>query len=134
MADPLVGQVVASSWEAVVGTKPEDNIHNDYWLLNRFQDGDGFKSIDGGRSINSSIEYAINTTVKAYTDLDLLDTTRIDVFDEFNFPWKEYAGTVVMSELERAKNQGSGRKFDLLAAKLENLRNSFKRAINTDMF
>jgi hypothetical protein len=134
MADPQFGQTVAASWEAVVGTKPEDNIHNDYWLLNRFQEGGGFKSIDGGRTINGPIEYAINTTVKAYTDLDLLDTTRVDVFDEFMYPWKEYAGTVVMSELERAKNQGSGRKFDLLAAKLENLRNSFKRTINTDLY
>ena len=68
--DPLVGQTVASAWEAVVGTKPEDDIHNDYWLLNRFQEGGGFKCIDGGRSINGPIEYAINTTVKAYTDLD----------------------------------------------------------------
>jgi hypothetical protein len=134
MADPNVGQTIAQAWEAVVGTKPEDNIHNDYWLLNRFQDGGGFKSIDGGRSINGSIEYAINTTVKAYTDLDLLDTTRVDVFDEFSFAWKEYAGTCVMSELERAKNQGSGRKFDLLAAKLQNLKNTFKRVINTDLF
>jgi hypothetical protein len=134
MPDPNVGQTIAHAWEAVVGTKPEDNIHNDYWLLNRFQEGGGFKSIDGGRSINGSIEYAINTTVKAYTDLDLLDTTRVDVFDEFSFAWKEYAGTVVMSELERAKNQGSGRKFALLDAKLENLRNTFKRVLNTDMF
>jgi hypothetical protein len=134
MADPNVGQIVASAWEAVVGTKPEDVIHNDYWLFNRLSEGKAFKSIDGGRSINGPIEYAINTTVKAYTDLDLLDTTRIDVFDEFTYPWKEYAGTVVMSELERAKNQGSGRKFALLDAKLENLRNSFKRVMNTDMY
>lgn len=134
MADPNVGQIVASAWEAVVGTKPEDNIHDDYWLFNRLSEGNAFKSIDGGRSINGPIEYAINSTVKAYTDLDLLDTTRIDVFDEFVYGWKEYAGTVVMSELERAKNQGSGRKFALLDAKLENLRNSFKRAMNTDMF
>jgi hypothetical protein len=134
MPDPNVGQIVASAWEAVVGTKPEDVIHNDYWLFNRLSEGKAFKGIDGGRSINGPIEYAINTTVKAYTDLDLLDTTRIDVFDEFTFPWKEYAGTVVMSELERAKNQGSGRKFALLDAKLENLRNSFKRAMNTDMY
>jgi len=128
------GQTIAASWEAVVGTKPEDNIHNDYWLLNRFQEGGGFKSIDGGRVINGPIEQAINTTVKAYTDLDTLDTNRIDVFDEFSYPWKEYAGTVTMSELERAKNQGSGRKFALLDAKMENLRNSFKRVINTDLF
>ena len=134
MADPYLGQTIAASWEAVVGTKPEDNIHDDYWLFNRFSEGAGFKAVNGGRSLTGPIEYALNTTVKAYTDLDLLDTTRVDVFDEFEYPWKEYAGTVVMSELEKAKNQGEGRKFDLLAGKLQNLRNTFKRVINTDMF
>ena len=49
MADPYLGQTIAASWEAVVGTKPEDNIHDDYWLFNRFSEGAGFKAVNGGR-------------------------------------------------------------------------------------
>lgn len=134
MAAPNLGQTVASSWEAIVGTKPEDNIFDEYWLLDNLSKGQSFKSVNGGRTINGPIEYAVNTTFRSYSDTETLDTTRIDVFDEFQFNWKEYAGTVVMSELEKAKNQGEGRKFDLLASKLENLRNSARKALNEGLF
>lgn len=134
MAAPNAGQTTASSWEAVVGTKPEDNIFDEYWLLDNVSKGKAFLAVDGGRTINGPLEYAVNSTVRSYSDTETLDTTRIDVFDEFQFNWKEYAGTVVMSELEKAKNQGSGRKFDLQAAKLENLRNSMRKALNEGLF
>ncbi len=131
---PLVGQTIASSWEAIVGTKPEDNIFDEYFLLDQLSAGKSFLSVNGGRTINGPIEYAINTTVKSYSDTEQLDTTRVDVFDEYQFVWKELAGTVTMSELEKAKNQGEGRKFDLLAGKMENLRNSMRKAINEQCF
>ena len=129
-----LGQTVASSWEAIVGTKPEDNIFDEYWLLDQLSQGKSFLSVNGGRTIDGPIEYAVNTTVKSYSDTETLDTTRIDVFDEFTYNWKEYAGTVVMSELEKAKNQGDGQKFALLPAKLENLRNSMRKALNEGCF
>ena len=134
MAVPNLGQTVAMAWEAHVGTSPQDNIHNDYWLFNQLSEGKSFQEIDGGRTINGPIEYALNTTVKSYSDTEAIDTTRIDVFDEYQYVWKEYAGTVVMSELEKAKNQGEGRKFNLLEAKLENLKNSFKKKLNDDFY
>lgn len=134
MPEPNVGQVVANAWEHIVGTKPEDNIFDEYWLLDRLSKGDAFMSVNGGRTVNGPIEYAVNTTVKSYSDTESLDTTRINVFDEFTFTWKEYAGTVTMSELEKAKNQGGGRKFDLQAGKLENLRRSMRKALNEGCF
>ncbi len=134
MPNPNVGQTQASSWEAVVGTKPEDNIFDEYWLLDQLSKGKSFLSVNGGRTINGPVEYAVNTTVRSYSDTETLDTTRIDVFDEFQYNWKEYAGTVVMSELERAKNQGEGQKFGLEAAKMENLRNSMRKALNEGCF
>ena len=134
MAAPNLGQTVAMAWEAHVGTTPEDNIHNDYWLFNRLSEGQSFDQVDGGRTINGPIEYAINTTFRSYSDTEPIDVTRIDVFDEFQYPWKEYAGTVVLSELEKAKNQGEGRKFNLAEAKLENLKNSAHNILNTDFY
>jgi hypothetical protein len=134
MPAPNLGQTVASAWEAIVSPNPEDQIFDEYWLLDNISKGAAFKSINGGRTINGPIEYAVNTTFRSYSDTETLDTTRIDVFDEFTFNWKEYAGTVVMSELEKAKNQGEGRKFDLLAAKLENLRNSARKSLNEGCF
>ena len=104
MADPDVGQLVASTWEAKVGTKPEDNIHYAHWFLENLRGGKGFKSQDGGRLIEVSLEYAVNTTFKSYSDLETLDSTRIDIFDAAQFNWKEVAGTVVISDKERAFN------------------------------
>ena len=134
MPVPNNGQIVANAWEAYVETDPVDNIYEDYWLFYQFSKGDGFKGVNGGRVINGPIVYALNTTVNSYTDTDTFPTTRVDVFDEFSYNWKEYVGTAVMSELERAKNQGSGRKFDLQAAKLENLRMTMRKVLNDDMF
>src|SRR6185436_1023481 len=46
----------------------------------------------------------------------------------------EYAGTVILSDLEADRNAGEGMVFNLLPAKLENLKNSFRSTINTDMY
>lgn len=130
MADPNLTQAVAASWEAKIGKKPEDNIHQSYWFFKNLVDGQGFLSVDGGRLIEVSLEYALNTTFKSYSDLEPIDTTRIDVFDAAQYVWKEVAGTVVVSDKERAFNQGSGAKFPLIPAKLENADNSHDAELN----
>jgi hypothetical protein len=128
------GQRVAANWELVVKTKPEDQIHDDYWLFNQLSSGDGFVGKSGGDFIVVPIEYALNTTVASYSDTDEITTTRIDVFDRYEAQWKEYAGTYLISDLESDRNAGEGQVFDLRAAKLENLKNSMKGQFNADFF
>jgi hypothetical protein len=134
MANPNVGQRVAANWELVVKTKPEDQIHNDYWLLNQMSEGKGFIGKSGGDFISGPIEYALNTTVQSYSDTDEFSTTRVDVFDRYEYQWKEYVGTVLMSELEKDRNSGEGQVFDLLPAKMESLRKSLRRKLNEDAY
>lgn len=134
MANPNVGQRVAANWEAVVGSKPEDNINNDYWLFYQMSKGEGFMGLNGGDYIAAPLEYALNSTVSSYTDTDTISTTRTDVFDRAEAQWKEYAGTAILSDLEADRNDGDGKVFGLLPAKLENLKNAMRSAINTDMF
>ena len=131
---PNVGQRVASNWEAVVGKSPEDNIHDDYWVLNQLSKGDGFLGKSGGDFIAAPLEYALNTTVASYADTDTISTNRVDVFDRAEFQWKEYAGAAIVSDLEADRNAGEGTVFPLLPAKLENLRNSMKASINEGLF
>lgn len=114
--------------------KPEDNIFEDYWLLNRLKNGEGFLSVDGGDVITASLEYATNGTVAWYTDTQTISTTRQDVFDRAEYSPKEIAGTVLQSELESAINQGGAKKFDLLDAKLKNLRSTLDSTINTALY
>jgi hypothetical protein len=134
MANPNVGQRVAANWELVVKTKPEDQINNDYWLFNQLSKGDGFVGKSGGDFITCPVEYALNTTVSSYSDLDIISTTRTDTFDRYEAQWKEYAGTFTLSDLESDRNDGEGQVFDLRAAKLENLKNSLRSSFNTDLF
>ena len=134
MPDPNVGQRVASNWEAVVGTKPEDNIHDDYWVLNQLSKGEGFLGLSGGDYIAVPLEYALNTTAASYSDTDTISTTRIDVFDRAEFAWKENIVTVILSDLEADRNAGEGKVFGLLPAKLESAKNSMRAAINEQLF
>lgn len=134
MANPNVGQRVTSNWEAVVGTKPEDNINNDYWVFYQLSKGDGFLGLDGGDYITQPLEYALNSTVSSYSDTDTISTTRVDVFDRAEAQWKEVAGTAILSDLEADRNDGQGKVFGLLPAKLENLKNSMRSAKNTMFF
>ena len=134
MANVNVGQRVAANWEAVVKTKPEDQINNDYWLFNQMSEGDGFLGLNGGDFISGPIEYQLNTSVSSYSDTDVISTTRFDPFDRYEYQWKEYAGSVVVSDLEMDRNSGDGQVFAILPAKLENLKNSLRSTMNTDMF
>lgn len=134
MANPNVGQQIASAWQAYVGGGPEDNIHEEYSQLKRMEKGKAFKSFTGGRSIIGTLEYALNTTVQSITSFQTLDTTAVDVFDEYEYSWKQYGGTVNMTTVEEAQNRGENAKFSLLKGKLENLRQSMRRKINTDIF
>jgi hypothetical protein len=60
-SNPNVGQRVAANWELVVKTKPEDQIHADYWLFNQLSKGDGFVGKSGGDFITCPIEYGLAT-------------------------------------------------------------------------
>mgnify|MGYP001603563785 CR=1 FL=1 len=134
MADPALGQVVASVWENVIGKKPSDNIFTSRALF-YFLGEKGFKEeADGGRLIEFSLEYAENTTFKSYSETEELDTTRIDVYDAARFEWKINAGTVVYSELEKLRAAAAARKFDVIEGKLENGKNSHVAAMNRQAF
>lgn len=133
MPNPNVGQEVAAQWQAVIGDKPEDNIFDEYSFLALLEKNKPAPKT-GGRSAIGSIEYAVNTTVKAISDTETLDVTRVDVFDEAEYIWRQYAGDFVVSTFEEAINRGEARKIDLLAGKAENLRQSLRKQKNEDLF
>ena len=134
MPAPNDGMTIAASWNALVNDKPEDQIFNDYWLLSTLKGGNSFESVAGGDLITGSIEYALNGTVGFYSDTEALPTDRSDVFDRFEANWKEVGGTVLQSDLEDAINQGSAKKFDLLDAKLRNLKSTVDDTLNLSAF
>jgi hypothetical protein len=130
---PNKGQVVASAWEDYVKQDPADQVFQYFWLLENLRIGDTFKK-GAGDPITGTIEYQTNTTTKSMSELETLDVTRVDVFDRYEYPWKLVGGLIVMSDFERGQTAGAAGKFDLEAAKMENLKNSMQSQINTDLF
>lgn len=133
MPDPNVGQRAAQAWDAYMAGKPEDVIHDDYSELRR-REKNKKSFTGGGDDVTGGIEYKLNSTVAWIADTDALDTTRIDIADEWNAPWRQIGETVVMSTFEDAINRGDSKKFDLLALKLENARMSMRSTLNAALF
>lgn len=135
MPNPNVGQLVAQAWQKLTNDgKPEDNIFSEYSQLKRLESGKAFRSFTGGRSLIGTIEYAVNSTVASITPTQTIDTTIVDVFDEWEANWKQYAGTFSMTSFEEAVNRGDSAKFNLEKAKLKNLRSSKRKVINAHIF
>jgi hypothetical protein len=134
MADPNLGQVAASVWSNVVGAKPTDNIRGSLAFFKLLGES-GFKEdVGGGLTFDFSLEYANNPSHVSVGEFDLIDTTRYDTFDAAQFSWKIVAGSVVYSELERLRAAASSGKFDVIADKLENGKESHMAAMNVMLF
>jgi len=130
---PNKGQVIAAAWEDYVKQDPTDQIFPRFWLLENLREGNSYRK-GAGDPITGTIEYAVNTTVKAMSELETLDVTRIDVFDRYEYAWKFVGGDIVMSEFEKGYTAGDAGKFDLEAGKVENLKKSMFMQINTDLY
>jgi hypothetical protein len=127
-----VGQVVTSAWQKMIGKKPGDAIFNEYAFLAWAEKGAGEET--GGRSIIFPLEYKVNTTVRSLgSPTETLDTTAVEVFDEGEAQWKQYAGTFVMTSYEEAINRGDSAKIKLEKGKLDNLRKSMRKELNSDL-
>lgn len=133
MIAPNVGQVIASTWQDYVKSNPTDQIFDTFWLLDKLKGAKGFKK-GSGTPINGPIEYTDNTTVKDMSELETLDVTRIDVFDQWEASWKFVGGDIVMSEYEKLVNEGGAAKFPLMAAKMSNLKKSMMRKLNRNFY
>jgi hypothetical protein len=134
MADPNIGQAAASVWSNVIGSKPSDNIRGSLALFQALGEN-GFKEqAGGGYTFDFSLEYANNPSFQSVGEFDVLDTTRYDVFDAAQYSWKINAGTVVYSELERLRSMGGSQKFDVIAEKLENGKDSHLATMNVQLY
>jgi hypothetical protein len=135
MYAPNLGQGTATTFELSTSREPADNIFTSQALLNLIKRGKGFKKESGGSVIEEPIEYTENTTFRSYSELETLDTTRVDVFDAARFEWKQpVCGTIVFSELEKLKCAGDSAKLDLVARKVDNAKNSAMAVLNRMMY
>ncbi|KKN52703.1 hypothetical protein LCGC14_0609840 [marine sediment metagenome] len=132
MPTPNLGEATATVWENRFGGKPRDVIHNSRAFFFSLA-ANGFKQIaDGGRLFEFLLEFAENTNFHSVSEMEQLDTSRINVFDAARFTAKIAAGTLVISNLEELRASGKSNKLQagLMAEKMENAKDSHTSDIN----
>lgn len=132
--DPNIGQVAATAWEYVHGDGPTDNIFTSQALLYLLREGGYQEYADGGRLFEFTVEYKVNPTFKSVSEMETLDTTRVDTFDAARYEQKIFAGTVVFSNLEELRNAVANRKIDVVKSKLKNGTNSALEGLDGMLF
>ncbi len=94
----------------------------------------GLQTASGGRVITEPLMYGDNSTVDSYTEYENIDTTPQNVIDAAEYDWKQYAGSISMSGLERLKNTGKSAFLNWLDARQMNLEKSLQNRIATDFY
>jgi len=125
--------VVTSTLMAEMGDM-KDNIVNNVPLLNYFEQTKAMEKKDGGQRIKADLMYGKNSTVKSKTAYELLDVTPQAGITAAFYDWKEIAGTLTISRLERRQNSGKHKMFDLIQAKKKQLLMSFYEEVNEQLF
>jgi hypothetical protein len=119
-----------------------DNIFDDYpllsWLngkLGMAMRGTSVKRIvDGGVTIIEHLMYGLNSTVDSYSGAGIIDTTLQEGMTVAQYAWKQYAGTIGITGLEKRNNQGRARMINLLEAKTRQLVNSLRDRLSRDAY
>jgi hypothetical protein len=86
-------QLIVAGWQSLVTENPVDNIFDEYSELARLEKGKSFLRRSGGTSLIGNVEYAVNTTVESISPYATLDVEPVDIFDQWEASWKQYAGS-----------------------------------------
>ncbi len=137
MPEPNLSQLAAATWDGLVTKSPMDNIFGALKLAKAIQSGGGMiekTSTPGGKTFEYTVEYAVNSTFRAYGEFEVLDMSRISTFTAAQYQQKQHAGTVIFTDWEQLQTQPGNAKFDYVADKLENGKNSHLNDLNTTLF
>jgi hypothetical protein len=90
--------------------------------------------LDGGESIVVHLLFEENSTVDSYSGAGIIDTTLQEGHTIGRYNWKQYAGTVGITGLEKRSNMGEARLINLLEAKIQQLVLSFQSRMSEDAY
>lgn len=133
MASINIGELAATTIENYEKSL-QDNIFNDHVLLNHMKSNDGVKLYDGGTKIRVPLMYSTNTTVKAFSGVDTLDTTYQDTVDAAEYDYKMYNVSITLTLEDELKNSGTSAILDLLEAKIKQAEMSISERLNNDLY
>jgi hypothetical protein len=112
-----------------------DNLTEQNALLKLMRSKGGIRHDSGGTTIDEPLLYGDNDTVKSYAGYEVLNTQPQEGLTTAQYAWKQLAGSVSISGIEEFKNAASKtRVFNLLMAKMRQLKISFSKEVNRQMF
>jgi len=133
---------VSDTWNSLftttsreVMTEIADNIYNEFVTLKILERRGSFrKDLAGGFEIALPVKYAKNTTIKAMSGYDTVDTSPQDDLTMSRWNWKMYSGSIVISDEEMLKNSSDHQRINLLREKTESAVESIRDALQTDIY
>lgn len=109
-----------------------DNVSNHNALLSRIMKKK--RTLDGGTSIVTPLEYAENSTYIRFSGYDTLNTSASDVLSAAEFQWRQIALAVVANGTELRANSGSSQLVDLVKSRIKNAIKTFKNNFSVDVY
>ena len=92
-----------------------DAVSTNNALLYMLKERGNIKVVEGGRQFTHPVYYSQNTSFRSYGKLDAIDTPIMDDITRAEYAIKVIAGSLVLSTVEEAENNGSKEKLlDLL--------------------
>lgn len=111
-----------------------DNVSGNNALYQRLAGKGNVKTEDGGLTIVTPLEYALNTTYQRYSGFDTLNIAASDILTAAEFAWRQVAVNVVASGQELRINSGDARLIDLAKTRIKNAIKTFKINFGMDLY
>jgi hypothetical protein len=111
-----------------------DSVSKNNALLSRLNEKGMTRSLSGGLTIATTLDYANNSTYQRYSGYDVLNIAASDVITAAEFQWRQIAVNVVASGLEMRVNSGESQISDLVKARMKNATRTFKNNFSSDVY
>ena len=108
-----------------------DNIFTARPLTYMLNEKGRIRMLNGGTKIVEPLVYAANDTIGSYSGYDTISLTPQTGISAAEYEWKQYAGSISISGIEEAKNNGEQEVINLLEAKVMQLEESLREGFNT---
>lgn len=111
-----------------------DNLSNRNALYGFMMKKGNKRTEDGGLSIVTPLDYAVNSTYQRYTDWDILNIGASDVISSAEYQWRQVAMNIVASGRELRLNSGETKIINLAKAKMKNAFRTFENSFSADLY
>ena len=114
-----------------------DNVTTNNAMLNRLMKKGRIVTVDGGRTIDEALIYPTNPnqSYKWYTGYDsFTPPTTSEVLDAAEYQWKQLAGFISISGIEKIYNSGEAKRYDYVEARMAQLQALMKNAVATSIY